>query len=87
MCIGYRLAILEIKAILLTLVRDLRFDSVDHVPVRDPKTGQPTGEMMDVKVESTSGVGLVQPRIRGGEKAGMGGIWLPVKVRPVEEEL
>jgi hypothetical protein len=42
---------------------------------------------MDVKVESTSGVGLVQPRIRGGEKAGMGGIWLPVKVRPVEEEL
>lgn len=84
MCLGYRLALLELKVILLTLVRDFRFDAVDHVAVRDPKTGQPTGEMMDVKVISTFAA-LLQPHIKDGEKAGMGGIWLPVRVRPVKD--
>lgn len=83
MCLGYRLALLEIKAILLTLVRDFQFDAVNHVPVRNPMTGQPTGEMMDVKIESTF-AGLLQPHIKDGEKAGMGGVWLPVRTRPVD---
>jgi hypothetical protein len=84
MCLGYRLALLEIKVILLALVRDFRFDAVDRVPVRDLKTGRPTGEMMDVKVVSTF-AGLLQPHIEDGEKAGMGGVWLPVRIRPVED--
>jgi len=87
MCIGYRLAVLEIKTLLFTLIRDFHFDAVDRVSIRDPKTGQLTGEMMDVKVYSTFGAGLVQPRVRDGEKAGMGGIWLPVKIRPMEEDV
>ena len=85
MCLGYRLAILEIKAILLALVRDFQFGAVDRVPVRDPATGRPTGETMDVKVESIFGAGLLQPRIKGGEKAGMGSIWLPVRIRLMED--
>src|ERR1700733_2609622 len=74
MCLGYRLALLQLKTILLTLVRDFRFNAVDRVAVRDPKTGQRTGEMMDVKVISTFAA-LLQPHIKDGEKAGMGGIW------------
>jgi hypothetical protein len=61
MCLGYRLALFEIKAILLALGRD-------------PRTGESTGEVvMDVKVVSTF-AGLLQPHIKDGEKAGMGGV-------------
>jgi hypothetical protein len=41
--------------------------------------------MLDVDVKSVLAAGLLQPRIKGGEKAGMGGIWLPVRIRPVED--
>ena len=85
MCIGYRLAVLEIKILLLTLIRAFCFDAVDRVvPVRCSKTGLPTGEMMDVKVHSIFAAGLMQPSVRDGEKTGMDGIWLPVVIRPVE---
>lgn len=86
MCIAYRLAVLEIKILPLTIIRDFCFDAVDRVvPVRHSKTGLPTGEMMDVKVHSIFAAELMQPSIRDGEKAGMDGTWLPVVIRRVEE--
>lgn len=75
------------KAILLALVRDFRFDPVHKVPILSPvssvdKTASriPTGEMMDVQIQKHVAV-LNCPHIKDGEKAGMSGIWLPVKVR------
>ncbi|KAF8302619.1 cytochrome P450 [Clavulina sp. PMI_390] len=87
-CLGYRLAVLEIKALLLTLVRDFEFIAVEKVPVvrkgidsverADGK--HEDAEMMDVKIQRRFG-GMVHPFIEDGEKAGMPGIWLPVTVR------
>lgn len=88
-CIGYRLAVLEIKAILLALVRDFKFDPVEQVPKLTPVPAPgerpiPTGEMLDIKIKKTF-AGLVQPHIENGEEAGMGGVWLPVKVRLADD--
>ena len=83
MCLGYRLALLEVKAIILMLVRDFWFDAVDRVPVLDAKTKQPTGEMLEVEVKNTFSA-ILLPHIKNGEKAGMGGVWLPVRIRPLE---
>lgn len=80
----------EVKVLLLTLVRDFKFDGVDQVPVLAPALVPGsnaervlTGEMMDVKFKKKFSV-LVNPQIEDGEKAGMGGVWLPVKVTPIE---
>lgn len=90
-CLGYRLALFEIKALLLTLVRDFKFDGVDQVPVLAPalvpgsSAGRVlTGEMMDVKIKKTFG-GLINPQIIDGDKAGMAGVWLPVKVSAIDD--
>ena len=83
MCLGYRLALLEVKAIILMLVRDFWFDAVDRVPVLDAKTKQPTGEMLEVEVKKTFSA-ILLPHIKNGEKAGMDGVWLPVRIRPLE---
>lgn len=66
-------------------MRDFIFDSVDKVPVLSSPTDKSvprvkTGEMMDVKIEKNFS-GLNFPSIKDGGKAGMTGIWLPVKVR------
>ncbi|KAF8302626.1 cytochrome P450 [Clavulina sp. PMI_390] len=88
-CLGYRLAVLEVKMLLLTLVRDFQFAAVEKVPVV-PKSANVTEgaagvkssdvEMMDVKMKKLFG-GLVHPFIEDGEKAGMPGVWLPVRVK------
>ena len=91
MCIGYRLAVYEVKALLVALVRDFKFDAVHKAPVLSPASDRdksatriPTGETMDVKILKHVGI-LSYPHVENGEKVGMSGIWLPVKVRLADD--
>lgn len=89
-CLGYRLAVFEVKALLLALVRDFKFDTVHKVPVLSPPPADknasrvPTGKTMDVKIVRHIGA-FLYPHIVNGEDAGMGGVWLPAKVRLVDD--
>lgn len=85
-CLGYRLAVFEAKALIIALIRDFKFGSVQEVPILSPApVGEKnasrvsTGEKIRVKIKKTF-CGMTFPHIEDGEKAGMSGIWLPVKV-------
>lgn len=86
-CLGYRLALLEMKMILAVLVRDFVFEAVDQAPLLEQYRAldmAKANEMMDVQIKRTF-AGLVQPSVIDGDRVGMDGIWLPVRVRPTAE--
>lgn len=78
MCIGYRLAIFEVKTILVALIRELRFEAPPHMPIGN------TGKTMDVKIYKTFSA-LMHPRVQNGDQIGMEGLQLPMKVGLVRD--
>lgn len=94
MCLGYRLALFEIKAILVSLVRSTQFE-----PVYRPTSGSGSGlgkEEMEmekreaVRVRSTFAATL-QPHVEQEDQEVVPGVkmtgpWLPVRVRLIGEE-
>lgn len=83
MCLGYRLALFEIKAILMAIIRAIKVD-----PLRYPASG--SAERKEVGIVSTFAATL-QPHLRAEDQdivpgLKMDGPWLPVRVRLLDEE-
>lgn len=85
MCLGYRLALFEIKAILIAMIRSVKFE-----PLYYPTTG--LGQAKKVVEVSSTFAATLQPHLARKEDekiipgVDMSGPWLPVRTRLVDEE-
>lgn len=75
--------------LILALVRDFEFTPVGRLPVLSDRRGAMDDSnkpaLMDIKVKKVFN-GLVKSFVVNGEKVGMPGVWLPVRVRSLRTD-
>lgn len=83
MCLGYKLALFEVKACIVAMLREVEFEEVGIVRTQS-KVGS-ADEEWGVKITKKFS-GLLYPTVTDGEEFGMGGVCLPVRVRALRSK-